>query len=262
MNFDKFNAIVESRLHYGEIDAASVVSEFKNVGCGDNYRIFLKVEDNIIQEATYTTTGCSFSLASLSIICDLVKGKTLEEAKQIQIHELEDYIEGYPERRTNYAHTAITAIAKAVDDYIHGTGLAPEKLITRENALKKLKTNGHLKGEMLNSVMLDGLDLNGVDFSGASLQNAYFRKASLRGANFEGANLKGAFLNETDLSEANLKAADLRFAKLSGASLEGADFENALYDIGTRVDTKNMHIFEKMQQKGKELYLKADLSTQ
>ena len=89
MNFDKFNAIVESRLHYGEIDAASVVSEFKNVGCGDNYRIFLKVEDNIIQEATYTTTGCSFSLASLSIICDLVKGKTLEEAKQLAAQELE-----------------------------------------------------------------------------------------------------------------------------------------------------------------------------
>ena len=42
MDFDKFNALVESRLHYGEIDEASVVSDYKNVGCGDGYRLFFK----------------------------------------------------------------------------------------------------------------------------------------------------------------------------------------------------------------------------
>lgn len=255
MNFDKFNALVETKSNYGEIKSANVVSEFKNSGCGDNYRVFLEIHDGIIKNASFTTTGCSFSLASLSIICDLAKGMTLEEAKKISLSDMEKPIEGYPVRRQNYANTAISALNKAISDFENGTGLDSSQIITREGTLDLLKENGHLKDKNLNSVMLDTLDLSGVDFSGASLQNAFLKNCNLKEAIFENCNLKGAYLNDSDLSGASFENADLRFAKLSGATIEKTGFKNAIYDIGTRVDAKNTHIFDEMQKKGKEIYL-------
>lgn len=257
MNFEKFNALVEGRVNYGELETASVVSEYKNIGCGDGYRLYLEIEGDTIRDARYTTTGCSFSLASLAIICDLAKGKTLAEARAISPEELEPAIEGYPEKRKNYAVTAVQALQKAVRDFEEQTGLKGEQVISRDKTLEHLKASGHLRGLNLNSVMLDKLDLEGVDFSGANLQHAFLRGSDLTGANFSGANLRGAFLNDCVLEGTNFENADLRFAKLLGAKIGTCNFHNALYDIGTRVDTKNMHIFESMQQKGKEIYLKS-----
>lgn len=256
MNFEKFNALVEGRVNYGELEHASVVSEYKNIGCGDGYRLYLDVEGNVIRDARYTTTGCSFSLASLAIICDLAKNKSLEDAMKIQPEELEPAIEGYPEKRKNYAVTAVQALQKAVKDYQNQTGLQGGDVISRDKTLEFLKVNGHLRGQNLNSVMLDKLDLSGVDFSGSNLMHAFLRDSNLTGANFSGANLRGAFLNDCKIEDTNFENADLRFAKLLGAKIGNATWTGAFYDIGTRVDTKNMHIFEQMTQKGKEIYIK------
>jgi len=257
MNFEKFNALVEGRVNYGELENAAVVSEYKNIGCGDGYRLYLDIEGDRIRDACYTTTGCSFSLASLAIICDLAKGKTLDEALSIKPEELEPAIDGYPERRKNYAVTAVQALQKAIRDYRANTGLKADEVISREKTLAHLKEHGHLRNLNLHSVMLDKLDLTGVDFSGSNLQHAFLRASNLTGANFAGANLRGAFLNDCILDRSNFAGADLRFAKLLGAQIVDCNFSGALYDIGTRVDPKNMYIFETMTQKGKELYLKS-----
>ncbi|MBN8222677.1 MAG: iron-sulfur cluster assembly scaffold protein [Spirochaetes bacterium] len=256
MNFEKFNALVEGRVNYGELENASVVSEYKNIGCGDGYRLYLDVEGNVIRDARYTTTGCSFSLASLAIICDLAKNKSLADALKIQPDELEPAIEGYPERRKNYAVTAVQALQKAIKDYQNQTGLQGEQVISRDKTLELLKANGHLRDQNLNSVMLDKLDLSGVDFSGSNLMHAFLRESNLSGANFSGANLRGAFLNDCLIENTNFENADLRFAKLLGAKIGSANWSGAFYDIGTRVDTKNMHIFDQMTQRGKEIYVK------
>lgn len=256
MNFEKFNALVEGRVNYGELEQASVVSEYKNIGCGDGYRLYLDIEGNTIRNARYTTTGCSFSLASLAIICDLAKGKTLDEAAQIKPDDLEPAIEGYPERRKNYTQTAVQALHKAIRDYREQTGLSGEQVISRDKTLEFLKANGHLRGQNLNSVMLDKLDLSGIDFSGSNLMHAFLRESNLTGAKFAGANLRGAFLNDCVIHNTDFSGADLRFAKLLGAKISDSKFDGAFYDIGTRVDTRSMHIFDSMVQKGKELYIK------
>ncbi len=243
-------------MNYGEVDDASVVSEYKNVGCGDAYRLYLQIENDTIKDASYTTTGCSFSIASLGIVCDILKGLSVAEARAIKPEQLETYIDGYPERRRIYIDTALGAVNKALDDYENGTGLAADDIITRKQILADLAGVGHLRERKLTSVMLDNIDLQNVDFTGANLQNAYLRGSNLQGANFSGANLKGAYIDNADLRNANFQGADLRFAKLGGAQLEGADFTGAYYDIGTRVLPKDVHIFETMVKKGKEFYLK------
>jgi len=253
MDFDKFKKINDERPNYGEIEDADVVTFYKNSGCGDGYRIFLKIkqEGNIkkIENATFTTTGCGFSITALAMGLEWIKGKTLEEVEKISIEDIETLFE-FPEKRKNYPQSAVEAIQKAISEYKVGK---KTNYTTKNRILQKLKEQGHLKNENLQQAMLDNLDLSGVDFSGANLQNAFLQNSNLEGANFQNANLRGAYLNMANLKNANFQNADLRFAKLIGAQIEGANFQDALYDIGTRVDPKQIDIFKVMKKAEKGL---------
>lgn len=65
------------------IEGADVVEQGHNPSCGDEIELELKVKDNIIEDAGFTGVGCAISQASTSIMIDLIKGKTVEEAKHI-----------------------------------------------------------------------------------------------------------------------------------------------------------------------------------
>ncbi|WCL51329.1 pentapeptide repeat-containing protein [Leptospira sp. GIMC2001] len=258
MDFDKYKEINDQRLNYHEMEDATVVSYYRNTGCGDGYRIYLKIDENDrVSDASYTTTGCGFGIVALAFACEAAKGKTLEEIKALTSSDLESYFE-FPERRKNYPESAIQALHKAVNDHETGQGVPPEKRITKSMALNTLKEQGNLVNVNLSSVMLEKEDLSNVDFTNANLHNAFLQTSNFSGANFSGANLKGAFFNGSNLTNANFRGADLRWAKLTGANLEGADFTGALYDIGTRVDPKNLHIFDVMKKEGKDIYMKKE----
>jgi NifU-like protein involved in Fe-S cluster formation len=260
MDFDKYKEINDQRLNYREMESATVVSYYRNTGCGDGYRIYLKIDsNNTVTDASYTTTGCGFGIVALAMACEAAKGKNLEEIKSLTPEDLEKYFE-FPDRRKNYPMSAISALHKAVSDYETGQGVPPEKRITKAFALNTLKENGSLAGINLSSIMLEKEDLSSVDFSGANLHNAFLQTSNFMNSNFSGANLRGAFFNGSNLENANFRGADLRWAKLTGAKLDGADFTDAIYDIGTRVDPKNLHIFDVMKKEGKDIYLQREES--
>lgn len=258
MDFDRYKEINDKRLNYSEMEDATVVSYYRNTGCGDGYRIYLKIDsEDKVTDASYTTTGCGFGIVALAMACEIAKGKSLDEIKALTTEDIEAEFE-FPERRKNYPESALTAIKKAVNDHETGQGVPPEKRITKAFALKTLEENGNLSNINLSSVMLEKEDLSGVDFSGANLHNAFLQTSNFEKANFSGANLRGAFFNGSNLQGANFRGADLRWTKLSGANLEGADFTDAIYDIGTRVDPKNIGIFDVMKKEGKDIYLKKE----
>lgn len=238
MNFERFKQINDQRLNYGEIENAEIISFYRNHGCGDGYRIFLKLEEKgstkIIKDAKFTTTGCSFSFVALALGLEFIKNKTLEEAQKISPIDIENLFE-FPERRKNYPISAVEAIRKAIADFFNGK---KAEFVSKSEFKKKLLEQGHFRNENLKHIVLENEDLRYIDFSGANLQNAFLQNANLEGANLKDANLKGAYLNQANLKNANLENADLRFAKLVGANLEGANFTNAIYDIGTRIDPK------------------------
>lgn len=254
MDFQKFKEINDNRLNYREMEDATVVSSYRNIGCGDGYRIYLKIQDEVIQDASYTTTGCGFGVVALAMATEIVKGKTVSEAEALTPDDVETAF-SFPERRKNYPDSAISALQQALKDYREGGGIPPEKRVSGTKALALLKEKGNLSGEKLSSIILEKEKLDGVDFSGADLHNAFLQNNSFVGANFAGANLRGAFFNGSNLQAANFRGADLRWTKLTGANLEGADFTDAVYDIGTRVDSKQLHIFDKMKKAGKDIYL-------
>ena len=79
MNFEKYQQINDEKRNFREMDDASVASNYRNQGCGDGYRVFLKIEGDRIVDASYTTTGCGFGLASLALVTELAKGKETRE---------------------------------------------------------------------------------------------------------------------------------------------------------------------------------------
>lgn len=261
MDFERFKKINDERLNYRELDEATVVSSYRNVGCGDGYRLYVRIDetqaDLPILEASYTTTGCGFGLASLAVATEWLQGKTVAEAEKITAEDIEKMFE-FPERRKNYPESAAEAVRKAMADYRNGTGIQPEDRVSRSVALGRLKEQGHLRGEKLTQVILEGEDLQGVDFSGANLGNAFLQNANFEGADLRGARLRGAFLNNANLRGADLRGADLRWAKLVGADTEGARFEDAVYDIGTRLDPRQLELFKVMKKEGRDIYLESN----
>ncbi|EMY75999.1 NifU-like N-terminal domain protein [Leptospira weilii serovar Ranarum str. ICFT] len=255
MDFARYKQINDDRVNYREMEDATVVSNYRNVGCGDGYRIYLKINSSDqVTDASYTTTGCGFGIVALAMATEYAKGKTVDQLKSVTPADLETMFE-FPERRKNYPESAVAALLQAVKDYESGEGVPKEKRITASKALEILKEKGSLKGEDLSSIILEKQNFDGVDFSGANLGHAFLQNSSFVGASFEGAKLRGSFLNSADLRNANFRGADLRWAKLAGANVEGADFTDAIYDIGTRLDQKQIHLFSVMKKEGKDLYL-------
>ena len=65
------------------LEEATIEMPGKNPSCGDDIKLFLKLADGVIEDASFTGDGCAISQASVSIMIDLVRGKTLEEAKEL-----------------------------------------------------------------------------------------------------------------------------------------------------------------------------------
>lgn len=257
MDFERFKKINDERMNYREMEDASVVSSYRNLGCGDGYRLYLKVEGDKVVDASYTTTGCGFGLVSLAMATQWITGKTIEQAGSIQASDIEGMFE-FPDRRKNYPESAVEAVQKAVADFKNGTGIRPEDRVSRTTALEALARDGHLRGAKLNQIILEGENLEGVDATGADFSNAFLQNVNFRGANLSGARFRGAFLNNANLEGANLSGSDLRWAKLTGARLEGVQVQGATYDIGTRMDANRIHLFKDMVQAGKDAYVEKE----
>ena len=251
MDFERFKKINDERLNYGEMEDADVVSSYRNMGCGDGYRLYLKLDEKDpekrILDASYTTTGCGFGLVSLAMATEWAKGKSIKEVQEITTEDIEKEFE-FPPRRKNYPASAVECLHKAVSDYKNGTGLKAEERPSRKRTLAKLEKEKHLRKADLRQIVLEGESLEKVDLSGADLSHAFLTNCNLKGAKLRGTRLRGAFLNNADLTGADLREADLRWTKLTGAELKDVRIDGALYDVGTRLDPRHTHLFSLMQK--------------
>jgi NifU-like protein involved in Fe-S cluster formation len=118
MNFEKFQAINDARMNVGELDHPSVVHSFTNEGCGDDYTVFLAVEDDIIRDASFTSNGCGFGMAAFALATEWVKGKTTAEALRITAEEVGQAVDGFPVRRLHYPQAAARVLRETIESYL------------------------------------------------------------------------------------------------------------------------------------------------
>jgi nitrogen fixation NifU-like protein len=80
-------------------------------------RLYLKVRDNRIVDVKFRTFGCGAAIASSSMFTEMIKGKTLEEARAITNRQVIDALDGLPEAKEHCSVMAEQAVKAALDDY-------------------------------------------------------------------------------------------------------------------------------------------------
>jgi len=102
----------------GEIPDADGVGNVGNPVCGDIMRLYIKVENNVIKDAKFKTFGCGAAIATSSMVTELVKGKTVEEALKVSNHAVAEALGGLPKIKMHCSVLAEEALRSAINDYI------------------------------------------------------------------------------------------------------------------------------------------------
>ena len=113
----------------GELDNANGVGEVGNAKCGDIMKIYLDVQDNVIQDVRFNTFGCGAAIATSSMATELIKGKTIDEALQLTNRAVMEALDGLPPVKVHCSVLAEQAIKAAVSDYYRRLGIDPVPIV-------------------------------------------------------------------------------------------------------------------------------------
>ena len=108
----------ENPRNVGEIPDANGVGTVGNAKCGDIMRMYLKVENGVIQDVKFKTFGCGAAIATSSMATEMVKGKTLKEALALTNKAVAEALDGLPPVKMHCSLLAEEAIHAAVEDYL------------------------------------------------------------------------------------------------------------------------------------------------
>lgn len=101
----------------GEIESADGVGEVGNPACGDMMRLYLKIDEGMVVDAKFRTFGCGAAIASSSMLTEMIKGKTVDEARAITNRHVAEALDGLPAVKIHCSVMAEQAVKSALDDY-------------------------------------------------------------------------------------------------------------------------------------------------
>ena len=118
MYTDKVLKMFKNPKHVGKILKADAVGEVGNAACGDIMKIYLKLDENEkIVDAKFQTFGCAAAIVSTSVACDMLIGKTLDEALLVTNEDVLKQVGELPPQKIHCSILAQEAIADAVKNY-------------------------------------------------------------------------------------------------------------------------------------------------
>ena len=102
----------------GGLHGANGIGQVGNAACGDIMKMYLKInEDGVIENAKFKTFGCCVAIASTDMACDLIKGKTIDEALKITNQDVLEELGDLPPNKIHCSILAEESIRAAVEDY-------------------------------------------------------------------------------------------------------------------------------------------------
>ena len=101
----------------GVIEDADGIGEVGNAKCGDIMKMYLKIEDDKIEDVKFETFGCGSAIASSSMATELIKGRPVSEAMELTNKAVAEALDGLPDYKMHCSVLAEEAIKNALDDY-------------------------------------------------------------------------------------------------------------------------------------------------
>jgi len=101
----------------GKIEDADAFAQAGSPACGDVISIYLRIREGIIEDAKFESYGCAANIAAASVLTELVKGKSLEEAWNIDWQQIADELGGLPPVKKHCSILAVGALRRAIRRY-------------------------------------------------------------------------------------------------------------------------------------------------
>lgn len=107
----------KSPRNVGEVTDPDGVGEVGNPVCGDIMKFTIKVKDNRLEDVKFLTFGCGAAIAVSSMVAEMARGKTLEEAMKITNKDVAEALGGLPGNKMHCSNLGADALHKAIEDY-------------------------------------------------------------------------------------------------------------------------------------------------
>lgn len=111
---DKVIELFKNPKNVGELEDADVTVQEGDPTCGDTIQLSLKLEDNTIKDVKFLSFGCAANIATGSVLTEMIKGKTIDEAKEITMQDVKDEVGGLPKVKMHCAVLATNALEEAL----------------------------------------------------------------------------------------------------------------------------------------------------
>jgi len=118
----------------GEIPEASGIGTVGNPICGDVMKMYIKVENEVITDAKFKTFGCGAAISTSSMVTEMVKGKSVEEALKISNKAVAEALGGLPAVKLHCSVLAEQALRSALADFYRKTGRDPSAFEPKKDA--------------------------------------------------------------------------------------------------------------------------------
>jgi len=116
----------------GEIENPDGIGEEGNPVCGDMMTFYIKVDNGRLSDVKFKTFGCGAAIAVSSMVSEMAKGKTIEEARKITPALVAKELEGLPKNKYHCSNLGAQALNKAIDDYLAKQGKVAKTEVKNE----------------------------------------------------------------------------------------------------------------------------------
>lgn len=113
----------------GELADANGVGEVGNAKCGDIMKMYIKVDQGVIQDVKFKTFGCGAAIATSSMATEMIKGKTIDDALKLTNKAVVEALEGLPPVKIHCSVLAEQAVRSAISDYYTRLGVDPTPIV-------------------------------------------------------------------------------------------------------------------------------------